>query len=201
MKLALVVISLPLLSSLRLFTLNEWIRSNRPTSNDNRCKPIPICAFFDRKFHGIDNELNITSPALDSDDVAIDDYDDYELKMSMAQEQYDDLCDGKGYLTKDDFVNWDEVIDYFNDGSIDLTTLDFIFQEVGIFSEVITFPQFVELVDIINQVAAALSGESYDDEDEDEGDDNYNGIDFMAEGDPLSTESPDEIFERITHRS
>jgi hypothetical protein len=132
---------------------------------------------YNRQFHGTDAGYNRELSNNDSSDsstvneTTIDSIDDTaadeELRISMARDLYDDLCAGNPYLTKSQFLAWEDIADVMNGGTIDVDTMDIIFKEVGVFSEVISFEHFMELVDLVNQIAAALEGNEFMDEDED----------------------------------
>lgn len=86
---------------------------------------------------------------------------DHELEQEMSLDLYRSLCaPDEELLSVRNFLQWDDVLEVLERGSIDEDTIRLIFGEVGVTGSCshLTFEQFVETVDLINQVEAACEG-------------------------------------------
>jgi len=84
---------------------------------------------------------------------------DHELEQQMSLDLYRSLrAQDEELLSVRNFLQWDDVLEVLERGSIDEDTIRLIFGEVGITDSHLTFEQFVEAVDLINQVEAACEG-------------------------------------------
>jgi len=93
------------------------------------------------------------------------DEEDRKLELQMAREQYDTLRGDSGPLLRtSQFLSWDEIVDVLDSGIIDRETMEIILNESGVGGEFMTFEQYFEVVDLVNQVSLAL-----EEEEEDEG--------------------------------
>lgn len=107
---------------------------------------------------------------------------DRELEEQMSLDLYRSLrAQDEELLSVCNFLQWDDVLEVLERGSIDEDTIRLIFEEVGITDSHLTFEQFVEAVDLINQVEAAC-----------EGSDLLEDADFEEEeGDAVDGQDPD----------
>mmetsp|Transcript_8705 Transcript_8705/g.12970 ORF Transcript_8705/g.12970 Transcript_8705/m.12970 type:complete len:186 (+) Transcript_8705:1229-1786(+) len=96
--------------------------------------------------------------------------DDKELEKSMAEELYNGLKKSNQLLLVEEFLEWDDIKDVLSRGFVDGDTMQVIFSEAGVTNGVMTFDQFYEVVDLVNQVSMALedSGDFLTDEDDDD---------------------------------
>jgi hypothetical protein len=101
-------------------------------------------------------------PPVQSEDDA--DEEDRKLELQMAREQYDTLRGDGPLLRTSQFLSWDEIVDVLDSGIIDRETMEIILNESGVGGEFMTFEQYFEVVDLVNQVSLAL-----EEEEEDEG--------------------------------
>lgn len=109
---------------------------------------------------------------------------DKELEVKMAKQTYELLRDSSEIsLSKNSFKKWEDISDLLGSGAFDDETLEIIYKECGVVGDSITFDQFLEIVDLVNQVAAVLDqdmqevlGENLESElvDETEVDEPYN---------------------------
>jgi hypothetical protein len=112
-----------------------------------------------------------------------DNIDKKSLPINIEKESYYELKGELPFLSKKQFIEWEDMQEIFSRGYIDMETIDAVFQEVGVLSNDITCEQFIEMVDVINQVSIALESSeggqnSWNDNDEYEGnDDNDNDDD------------------------
>lgn len=53
-------------------------------------------------------------------------------RFIMLKELYWDLCEGNSYLTKQKFMDWEDVQDLLKDGTFDNETMDVIFEQVEV---------------------------------------------------------------------
>jgi hypothetical protein len=124
--------------------------SSRRTSNYND---------FQRTFLRVNSVLN---NILDDDEVYTDFEtmnNDNELEKKMARELYDELREGQLGLSIESFLKWEDIEDVMNNGIIDNETMEIIIDEVGVKNGVLSFEQFYELVELVNQVSMALDGD------------------------------------------
>ena len=84
---------------------------------------------------------------------------DNELEKKMARELYDELREGQLGLSIESFLKWEDIEDVLNNGIIDEETMEIIIDEVGVKNGILTFEQFYELVELVNQVSLALDGD------------------------------------------
>ena len=81
---------------------------------------------------------------------------DNELEKKMARELYDELRAGQLGLSIESFMKWEDIEDVLDNGIIDEETMEIIIDEVGVKNGILTFEQFYELVELVNQVSIAL---------------------------------------------
>ena len=98
--------------------------------------------------------------------------EDNELEKAMAQDLYNGLRGNDSSLSVESFLQWEDIKDVLGRGFIDADTMQIIFSEAGVHDGIMTFDQFFEVVELVNQVSLALeeSGgmEEVDDDDEEE---------------------------------
>ena len=86
-----------------------------------------------------------------------------EMEIEMAAEAFDHLRGDSPLLSVEVFLNWSEIKDVLDKGYIDMETIEIILLEVGVehnvFLRSMSFPQFVEVVDLVNQISIALEQE------------------------------------------
>lgn len=108
------------------------------------------------------------SPEFDFSDIG----NDKELEKTMATELYDELRGEDTFLSINTFLEWDDIKDVLEQGLIDLDTIGIILKEAGVNQPWLTFDQFFEVVDLVNQVSIMFEGDGLglgdDDEDEDD---------------------------------
>jgi hypothetical protein len=157
------------------------------------CKPNSVaqgnknCIFSSRltKSFSHSHDLRISESTDDINDFP--DEGDKALEMDMAQDLYDELRGDDILLSVEKFLAWDDIQDVLSRGFIDDETMTTIITEVGVSGGLMTFEQFYEMVDLVNQVSIALespSGEDgmFDDLDMMEADDEVDdGADNSAE--------------------
>lgn len=80
-------------------------------------------------------------------------------QLFVLKQLYTDLCGDDNILTKENFFDWDDLKELLSSKIFDIEIIKDIFHEVNIHSNIISFNQFVELVDIVNHVADALDGD------------------------------------------
>lgn len=99
-------------------------------------------------------------PVSEDDDDGLfsetDDEDDTELENRMALELYDQLRGLEPLLSVDSLLEWDDVKEVVARGYMTVEVVHLILAEVGITNNKLTFPQFMEAVNIINQVSLAV---------------------------------------------
>ena len=101
----------------------------------------------------------ILKSILDDDEVYTDFEtmnSDNELEKKMARELYDELRAGQLGLSIESFMKWEDIEDVLDNGIIDEETMEIIIDEVGVKNGILTFEQFYELVELVNQVSIAL---------------------------------------------
>jgi DNA-directed RNA polymerase subunit N (RpoN/RPB10) len=84
---------------------------------------------------------------------------DNELQKKMARELYDELRAGQLGLSIESFLKWEDIEDVLDSGIIDDETMEIIIDEVGVKNGILSFEQFYELVELVNQVSIALDGD------------------------------------------
>ena len=82
--------------------------------------------------------------------------EDKELEQRMAKQLFDDLRGDDPLLTKEKFIKWDDIDELLSRGAFDGETLEIIYTECGISGENLNYDQFLEVVDLVNQVSAVL---------------------------------------------
>ena len=82
--------------------------------------------------------------------------EDKELERRMAEQLYNDLKGDDSLLTKEKFIKWEDIDELLSRGAFDGETLEIIYTECGVSGENINFEQFLEVVDLVNQVSAVL---------------------------------------------
>jgi len=93
--------------------------------------------------------------------------DDAQLEKQMALEQYNAL---KGSDAEDEllqvttFLQWEEIVDVLEIGVVDLETMEIVLKESGVTSGFMTFPQFQEVVELVNQLTISLEMEDYEED-------------------------------------
>ena len=105
---------------------------------------------------------SVLKSILDDDEVYTDFEtmnSDNELEKKMARELYDELRAGQLGLTIESFMKWEDIEDVLDNGIIDEETMEIIIDEVGVKNGILTFEQFYELVELVNQVSMALDGD------------------------------------------
>lgn len=108
---------------------------------------------------------------------------DSELEQQMSLDLYHSLrAQDEELLSVCNFLQWDDVLEVLERGSIDEDTIRLIFEEVGITGSHLTFEQFVEAVDLINQVEAACEGSDLLEDADFEEDEEEEGGDAVADG-------------------
>ena len=114
---------------------------------------------INQNFH---NNLKLFSN--DEPEITHHQHDDYELEQEMAMEQFNDLkgVENEMLLTKI-FMEWDEIQELLNDNDIDIETIEIIMTECGVTSDYISFSQFKEVVDLVNQVVISSFSSVNDD--------------------------------------
>ena len=132
---------------------------NLARMNSVPCHRTGSCHNFRRTFLRVNSVLkNI----LDDDEVYTDFEtmnSDNELEKKMARELYDELREGQLGLSIESFLKWEDIEDVLNNGIIDEETMEIIIDEVGVKNGVLSFEQFYELVELVNQVSMALDGD------------------------------------------
>ena len=117
-------------------------------------------------------------PPVQPEDEA--DEEDRKLELQMAREQYDTLRGDSGPLLRtSQFLSWDEIVDVLDSGIIDRETMEIILKESGVAGEFMTFEQYFEVVDLVNEVSLAL-------EEEEEGEDGEHEGNVVAGDDALN---------------
>ena len=106
---------------------------------------------------GVASEL----PEKEPDDSFLDELDekiqqDRELELKMARQLFDDLKGDDPLLSKEKFVVWEDIDELLSRGAFDGETLEIIYTECGVSGADISFEQFIEIVDLVNQVSAVL---------------------------------------------
>lgn len=83
--------------------------------------------------------------------------EDAELVRQLAWDQFNELKDTKGdLLSIEKFVAWEDIQDVLDGGNVDRETLDIIFKECNVVGGYMNFDQWLEVVDLVNQVTLAL---------------------------------------------
>ena len=136
------------------FQLNRIARVNSLSS-----RRASNCHDLRRTFFRVNSVLkNI----LDDDEVYTDFEtmnSDNELEKKMARDLYDELREGQLGLSIESFLKWEDIEDVLNNGIIDEETMEIIIDEVGVKNGVLSFEQFYELDELVNQVSMALDGD------------------------------------------
>ena len=91
-----------------------------------------------------------------SDDFDEKTQEDRELERRMARNLFDDLRGTDPLLTRDKFIKWEDIVELLSRGVFDGETLEVIYTECRVKGNDINFEQFLEIVDLVNQVAAVL---------------------------------------------
>mmetsp|Transcript_24428 Transcript_24428/g.40682 ORF Transcript_24428/g.40682 Transcript_24428/m.40682 type:complete len:205 (-) Transcript_24428:2116-2730(-) len=130
-----------------------------------------------------------------SDFVPPTEEEEEKMELEMAKMQFEELCIGDN-STDDDllsvvaFMQWEDIVDVLSRGTLDVPIIREILVEVGVDMDDISarmdFPQFLEAVELVNQMTLALDGGSiYEDED---------GIkDDSAGGEDGAGDTPDDL--------
>jgi hypothetical protein len=101
-------------------------------------------------------ELQSYVPA-NSIDYEIDSKELDIMEKEMARELFDNLNNGVGeLLAVQTFLEWEDIKETLKKGFIDLETMKFIFFEAGVVGDSMSFDQFMEVVELVNQVSMAL---------------------------------------------
>lgn len=87
-----------------------------------------------------------------------------DLVNSMSLELYDLLRGDNEYLSIAEFLEWDDIKEVLDRDTVDIPTLNAIFDEIGIKDHVITYNQFIEVVELINQIEISLEFDELEDE-------------------------------------
>lgn len=93
---------------------------------------------------------------LSFDDLDTEISTDRKLEISMAKELYDELRGEDALLTREKFTKWEDIAELLSKGAFDSETLDIIYKECHVLGDVISFDQFLEIVELVNQVSAVL---------------------------------------------
>lgn len=108
-------------------------------------------------------KLNADIKSILDDDEVYTDFEtmnsDNELEKKMARELYDELRAGQLGLPIEAFLKWEDIEDVLDNGIIDQETMEIIIDEVGVTDGILSFEQFYELVELVNQVSIALDGD------------------------------------------
>ncbi|RYY83205.1 hypothetical protein EON63_11760 [archaeon] len=96
-----------------------------------------------------------------------------KLELEPARDLYNQLKGDSPLLSFDRFIAWDDIQDVLTRDVVDLNTVKIILKEIGVKSFGIHLNQFVEAVELVNQVSAieedwGEEGENEDNEDYDE---------------------------------
>ena len=114
------------------------------------------------------NPISYTSAKFDPEDLD----DDEELEKTMAEDLYNGLKGESNLLPVLKFYEWDDIKDVLSRGFVDTETLQIILAEAGVVDGLMTFEQFYEVVDLVNQVSMRLEEvgnfAAYDIDDEEE---------------------------------
>ena len=81
------------------------------------------------------------------------------LVEQMALEQYDNLRGEDSQLEVSTFLAWEDILDVLDNGVIDAETMDVILSECGVTGPLMSFDQFKEAVDLVNQVTLSIEGD------------------------------------------
>ena len=81
----------------------------------------------------------------------------YFVLFLKAAETYEDLRGSDLLLSKNKFRHWDDINEMFEEGILDEDTLDVLFSEVGVIEDGLTFQNFLEVVELVNQLAIMLN--------------------------------------------
>lgn len=70
---------------------------------------------------------------------------DKELEMRLAKQAFNDLTNSGPLLTKEAFMEWEDIKEVLESGTVDSEVLDIIYKEAGVLGDTLTFEQFVEV--------------------------------------------------------
>ncbi|KAJ1412012.1 hypothetical protein B484DRAFT_455476 [Ochromonadaceae sp. CCMP2298] len=100
------------------------------------------------------------------------------MELEMAQAQFDELRGGNAFLPLESFMQWEDITEVLARGTVDLAIVQEILVEVGMQGERLSFEQFFEAVDLVNQMTLALeTGDDMFGDEEDDDDDFGDGPD------------------------
>lgn len=119
--------------------------------------------------------------------------DDIDMEKDMARDLFEQLRSRgvddaePGLLSLHKFFEWDDMKEVLAKGFIDMNTMDTILSEAGVVRDALTFDQFYEVVDLVNQVQIALEdgsgSEGINDEYDTDGNEDDSEEDILSDPD------------------
>ena len=120
------------------------------------------------KDHGISPIFSKDIDIYENEEFLSEDDDDSEIEDAMALETFLELSFNTGSLSEQAFLDWEDIQEVFARGFVDRETIMIIMKEVGVKGGFMNFVQFKDVVELVNQVNAALEQNSLNDEDDKE---------------------------------
>eukprot|EP01039_Chlorochromonas_danica_P002973 gene2973-3241_t len=132
----------------------------------------------------------VYKPLYEEPDGYFDDDDTDSLEEEMSQDLYNQLKGFDERLSVDSFLQWDEIQEILSHGTMDKETISFILSEAGVTNDVITYDQFREVVDLVNQVNETLESTIDDRDYAVDGDFEDETSTFFSDSDVVRPEGP-----------